>query len=109
MTQESFDDIEIVNNSKARRIETQIGDQVAHIDYIPDKDFIIFTRTEVPETIAHHGVAGKMVHFALEYAKSNDLKVIPQCPFVAGYIHIHPKYQSLVWDPKAQNSSSDTN
>jgi predicted GNAT family acetyltransferase len=106
MKQIDYENIEVINNSQARRIEAQVGDHLAHIDYIPDKEYIIFTRTEVPEAIEHHGVAGKMVHFALEYAKSNELKVIPQCPFVAGYIHIHPKYESLVWDPRAQDSDS---
>ena len=106
MQQINYDDIEVINNSKARRIEAQVGDQLALINYIPDKEYIIFTHTEVPEAIAHHGVAGKMVHFALEYAKANELKVIPQCPFVAGYIHVHPQYHSLVWDPRAQDSSS---
>ena len=61
----NLDDVKVINNSKARRIEAQVGDQIAHIDYIPDEDFIIFTRTEVPEAIAHHGVACKMVHFAV--------------------------------------------
>ena len=101
MKQINYEEIEVINNSQARRIEAQVGDHLAYIDYIPDKEYIIFTHTRVPDAIEHHGVASKMAHFALEYAISNELKVIPQCPFVAGYIHIHPKYESLVWDPRA--------
>ena len=92
----------MVNNTAARRFETQVGDYLALIDYIPEEKLIIFTHTEVPEAIGHHGVASKMARTALDYARSNDLGVIPQCPFVAGYIGQHPEYQSLVWDLKSQ-------
>ena len=106
MDQINYDEIEVVNNSQTHRIEAQVGEYLAHIEYILDKEYIIFTHTRVPDAIGHQGVAGMMAHFALEYAKSNELKVIPQCPFVAGYIHIHPKYQALVWDPRAQANNS---
>lgn len=104
MKEIDYENIEVVNNSQARRIEAQVGEYLARIEYILDKDTIIYTHTIVPPAIEHHGVASKMAHFALEYAKSNGLKVIPQCPFVAGYIHVHPKYESLVWDPSAQDN-----
>ena len=99
----NINEVEVVNNPAERRFEAKVGDYLARIDYIPDEKHIIFTRTLVPEAIEGQGVASKMVRTALSYAQDNGLKVIPQCPFVAGYIEIHPKYQSLVWDPRTES------
>jgi len=97
----NLNDVEVVNNSAERRFEAQVGQYLAEIDYILDDKLIIFTHTGVPEEIAHQGIASKMAKTALDYARNNNLKVKPQCPFVAGYISIHNEYQSLVWDPKS--------
>jgi predicted GNAT family acetyltransferase len=37
-----------------------------------------------------------MVKAALEYAKAEDLEVLPICPFVKGYLRKHPEYLPLV-------------
>ena len=37
-----------------------------------------------------------MVKAALEYAKEEGLKVVPQCPFVRSYIERHKEYESLL-------------
>ena len=98
----NIDEFEVVNNTDARRFEVQIGDHLALIDYIRNEERIVFTHTGVPEAIGHQGVASKMARSALDYARANDLKVIPQCPFVAGFIGRNPEYQSLVWNPRSQ-------
>ena len=95
-------DVEVVNNPAERRFEAQVGEYLAVIDYIPEEKLIIYTHTGVPEEIGHQGIASKMAKTALDYARDNNLRVIPQCPFVAGYIEIYPEYKSLVWDPKSQ-------
>lgn len=92
----NLEELEVVNNAAARRFEAQAGGYLAVIDYILKEQLIIYTHTGVPDEIGGQGVAGKMAHTALEHAKANDLKVIPQCPFVAAYIKRHPEYQSLV-------------
>ena len=98
----NLDEIEVVNNKAERRFEAQVGDHLAVIDYIPEEKLIIYTHTGVPDEIGQQGLASKMARTALDYARDNDLKVVPQCPFVAGYIGLHPEYQSLVWDPKSR-------
>lgn len=97
----NLDEIEVVNNTEARRFETRVGDYFALIDYMPAGDNIVFTHTEVPRIFEHQGVASKMAKTALDYAQANGMKVIPLCPFVAGYIRKHPEYQPLVWGKRA--------
>jgi predicted GNAT family acetyltransferase len=94
-----LDKLEIVNNTHARRFETRIGDYFALINYDLSGQNIVFFHTEVPIPLEGQGIASKMAHTALEYARANNLKVIPSCPFIAAYIRKHPEYQPLVWGP----------
>jgi len=94
----NLDDIEVVNNTVEQRFEAQVGEYLAVIDYIPKEKTITYTHTGVPDEIGGQGLAGKMARTALIYARDNDLKVIPQCPFVAAYIRRNPEYQELVWE-----------
>ncbi len=92
-----LESVKVENNKEARRFEARVDDYFALIDYIPAGRNIVFTHTEVPKIFENQGVASKMAKVALEYARANELKVIPLCPFVAAYIRRHAEYQPLVW------------
>jgi predicted GNAT family acetyltransferase len=36
------------------------------------------------------------VRAALDFARDKQLRVVPLCPFVAGYLRRHPEYQDLL-------------
>lgn len=58
---------------------------------------ITFTHTDVPEALAGRGVGSKLARAALEYARTEKLRVVPLCPFIAAYIRKHPAdYADLV-------------
>lgn len=57
---------------------------------------ITFTHTKVPSAIEGRGVGGKLIRFALDSARDEGLKVIPQCPFVAAFIKRHSEYRDLL-------------
>jgi predicted GNAT family acetyltransferase len=92
----NLDDVTVANNETAQRYEARVDGQLAVIIYQQLGDRIVFMHTEVPEALEGHGIAGKMAQFALEDARARHLAVIPQCPFVAGYIRRHPEYADLV-------------
>jgi len=50
----------------------------AHGDGVLD-----YYHTFVPRELRGQGVAGRLVEFALKYAREQGLKVEPSCPFVA--------------------------
>lgn len=52
--------------------------------------------THVGEAFGGRGVGSALVKFALDDARTNDLKIVPICPFVAAYIERHPEYADLV-------------
>lgn len=88
--------IEVKNNVGAHRYEVQLDDQLAVLTYERQGERIIYLHTEVPEALAGHGIANTLAHFALEEARTQNLTVVPACPFVAAYIRRHPEYLSLL-------------
>jgi predicted GNAT family acetyltransferase len=93
------DSIEVINNPAASRFEVQLGDgKLAQLIYRMEGDRIIMVHTEVPDEFGGRGIAGKMAHAALEYAKAQQYSVVAQCPYVKAYIERHPEYQSITID-----------
>jgi predicted GNAT family acetyltransferase len=92
----NLDAVPITHNQAANRFEAHVSGQSAFITYRRLNGTIIFDHTEVPAALEGHGLAGKLVQAALEYARSANLKVLPLCAYVAGYIRKHPEYQSLL-------------
>jgi predicted GNAT family acetyltransferase len=90
------DSWQVQNNIAASRFEVEVDGLLAVIVYVHSGETITFTHTQVPPALEGHGLAGSMAHAALEYAKMQDLVVVPLCPFVASYIRRHQEYLPLV-------------
>jgi predicted GNAT family acetyltransferase len=88
---------DIRNNEETSQFETTIDGHVAYAAYdLEDPDMIVFTHTVVPDALAGRGIASKLVEHGLEHARANNLKVVPQCSYVAKYLERHTEYQDLV-------------
>ena len=61
-----------------------------------DEQTLDFNHTYVPATLRGGGIASRLTHHALRYAREHGYKVVPSCPFVAVFIERHPEYQDLV-------------
>jgi predicted GNAT family acetyltransferase len=94
------EDIEnsVVNNEYARRFEFRDQDAVAFMNYFSAAGRIAYTHTEVPPQMEGRGIGSALARFAMHYAEANELKVIPTCPFLAGYLRRHPEYHHLIWE-----------
>jgi predicted GNAT family acetyltransferase len=88
------------HNKGASRFEIEADGKVALLDYMWTGRNITYTHTEVPPELEGQGIGGKLARYALEFARDNDLKVIPVCPFVTGYLRRHPEYRPLVFGYK---------
>lgn len=87
----------VVNNPAESRFEVWIGDHVAVLDYVVDHEGdLVLSHAGTPSELQGLGIAGKVVHDALEYAKANGLRVVPLCSYVSSYIRRHPEYRPLV-------------
>ena len=84
------------DNRAEQEFELDVDGHRAVAAYQREGDRIVFTHTHVPKAIEGRGVAGKLIRAALDASRDQGLKVVPQCPFVAGYIERHPEYRDLV-------------
>ena len=50
----------------------------------------------VPEQYEGQGIGKELVQAVLEDIRTKEIKVVPQCPFVAAYIRRHPEWMDLV-------------
>jgi predicted GNAT family acetyltransferase len=83
-------------NREDDRFEMDADGGTAFVEYIIDGDEITFTHTEVPKVAEGKGVAGKLVAAAVAYAREAKLRVIPQCPYVAGWMKRHREYDDIL-------------
>jgi len=89
-------DIAVENDAAANRFVARVDGQTAELQYERFPDRIVLVHTEVPAALRGRGIADKLAHTALEYARAEHLRVVPRCPFVAAYLRRHPEYQHLL-------------
>ena len=88
---------EVRDNPKRLRYEIVVDGEVAgFLQYNMRGGRLILVHTEVDESRAGHGLAGKLVAAALDDIRKRGLRIVPVCPFVEGYIERHPEYDDLV-------------
>src|SRR5205823_5566274 len=72
------------------RFETTVDGETAFLTFHRNGKRITLIHTEVPASLEGRGVGSDIVRFALDYARTNDLTVVPRCPFVRAYLERHP-------------------
>lgn len=92
----NLDSIAVENNEAAQRFEANIDGQLAVLTYRLFPRHLVLDHTEVPKPLAGQGLGTKLVRAALDFARDKQLRVVPLCPFVAGYLRRHPEYQDLL-------------
>lgn len=104
MAQDPLDTSAIVRNIEKRRFEWSVvpatggAAELAFVDYIKASEKLYVTHTEVPPALEGRGIASAMMQHILEWIESEGLKLVPLCPFMAGYLQRHPEWQRLMAD-----------
>jgi uncharacterized protein len=86
---------DVRNNTAESRFELDVDGHTAAAYYELSGGVITFTHTEVPQALSGRGIGSQLAKGALDIARAQKLKVVAQCPFIAGYIAKHPQYQEL--------------
>jgi uncharacterized protein len=88
---------EVHDAPDASRYEMRDGDRLLGVAaYQLRGDRIVFTHTEVDPDAGESGLGSRLVRAALDDVRSKGGTVVPQCPFVRGWIERHPEYGDLV-------------
>ena len=89
-------DFTVRRNPAAGRYEAEIDGHLAVAEYLLEgDDRVVFTHTFVPPELRGRGVAEKLVRTALEEARQEGRRVVPQCSYVALFIRRNPEFRSL--------------
>ena len=86
----------VIDNAARSRFELDVEGETAFAEYRLSPGVMIFTHTLTPRALRGRGIAGQVVHAALEHARADGLKVVPQCWYVAQYIQQHPEFADLL-------------
>jgi len=67
----------------------------------------LFVHTEIADQHEGKGLGSVLVRGALEGTERDGLKVVPICPFVAGWIERHPEMLGVVDEDRRRLIESD--
>lgn len=90
--------VTVTDNPEKHRFEVNLDGHTAFAEYHLKPGQIVLPHTVVPEAFAGRGIAGQLAVHAFGYAREHGLRVIPTCPFMAGWVKKHPEAQDLVDD-----------
>jgi len=91
-------EIMVRHNAAENRFEVEVDGRLSVADYELRGTEMIMTHTFVPPELRGRGIAAKLVRSALEYARSERLKVVPACSYVAAYFKRYPEFRPLLAD-----------
>jgi predicted GNAT family acetyltransferase len=83
-------------NEVLKRFELSLEGNLALLEYVEQgENLLIFTHTFVPPELRGRNVAAKLTKFALDDARLQGKKVVPQCSYVAAYMERNKEYADL--------------
>lgn len=86
----------VVHNAAASRFEAQVDGLQCVADYELRRGVMVMHHTYVPAALRGRGLAAVLVSEAFAYARSQGLKIRPQCSYVASYARRHPETRDLI-------------
>ena len=86
----------ISHQPDGRRFELSVDGHICQLVYSTTPEGVSFDSVRVPDAVGGQGLAGQLTRHALDWARSEKLKVRPTCPYVATWIQRHPDYADLV-------------
>ncbi len=91
-------DVEVRLNQDRERWEAWVDGELAGRAYVRQLGGgdVRFTHTEVDDGFEGRGVGSALARTALDAVAADGGHVVPDCPFVRGWIERHPRYQRLV-------------
>lgn len=84
------------DNTAQRRFELRNGaEMLGFAAYRRDGGTVTITHTEIGAQHEGKGYGSQLARAALDHLRAQDLKLVPACSFIAGYVRKHPEYGDL--------------
>ncbi len=81
-------------NNKFSALEN--SEELAFLSYIPHGDVLTVDHTEVSPKLEGQGIGKKLVAQVVDYARSENKTIDPQCPFAKSVIEKTPEFQDVL-------------
>ena len=79
------------------RYEIHLGEtRIGLSTYRDEDDRRLFLHTEVDPEYQGHGLASKLIVFALDDSRAAGKRIVPLCPMVAAYVAKHHDYDDIL-------------
>ena len=89
--------MEIKNDTSDNVFVAELEGHEAYLRYaLRGEDTIDFIYTYTPPELRGKGLAEKIVKEGFNYAKENNLKVIPTCPYIMYFLSKNEEYKTLL-------------
>jgi len=88
--------VSLRHNSAHSRYEAEVDGHLSYVEYTLDGKRLTLTHTFVPPELRGRGIAEVLVRTALDAARADGRRVVPECSYVARFIAKHQEYQTLV-------------
>ena len=87
-------------NGKGIFFGEENGDKIGELVYtIPSAGKIIIEHTEVDDSLTGKGLGTQLVEAAVNHARTNNIKIIPQCSFAKSIIGLKPEWHDILAKP----------
>jgi predicted GNAT family acetyltransferase len=74
------------------------GNILAEMVYsMPSPGKMIIEHTEVSDELKGKNVGYQLVHTAVEYARTHNIKIVPMCPFANSVFKKKPEYADVLY------------
>lgn len=89
-------DAGIEHDREGHRFTTEVDGHRASVDYRLEDSRMIIVHSGVPKPIEGRGIAATLMRAALDAARAEGWRVVPQCAYAADFVRRHAEYADLV-------------
>jgi uncharacterized protein len=93
-------DIKIVfeNNDRGAFVVDENDERVAEMVFARNGTNLIIYHTQVSEKLKGKGTAGALLERMVNFAREENLQVVPLCPYVLAQFKRHPERYEDIWN-----------
>ena len=89
-------DVTVARNEAESRFEATVDGALCVLDYRLRDGTLAIDHVRVPDAVGGRGIAAALTVAALETARREHWRVVPNCAYAAAYIERNPVWRDLV-------------
>ncbi|HEV7332460.1 MAG TPA: GNAT family N-acetyltransferase [Flavisolibacter sp.] len=93
------------DNGKGAFVVTEEEDPLGEMEVSITADTLTVYHTEVQPKAEGKGLAKQLLTAMVAYARENELKVVPLCPYVQAQFKRHPEEYADIWKQNKKETS----